>query len=263
MLGGHQTAPVIIKPMRGDTAQNDAQESHRVFKTLGKALGGMAALAFALLLIQIFVYYRDIQGGAMPAMPQFSGQLSLGAKKAVAGNLVAGNLETSQDPFLGSSAPIITVVEFADYECPYSREVFSTFREMAAKYGRDVRFVYRDFPLQDVHTRALKAAIAGECAQEQNKFWQMHDRLYQSGDALSDADFMRYAQEMGLNMRDFSACFMSSGSGKRVEDDLRDGAALGVRGTPTFFVNGQKIEGAVPKETFDKLLKILLEKARQ
>lgn len=249
--------------MRGETATNGMREGHKVFKTLGKALGVMAIFVFALFLIQIFVYYRDIQNGAMPIMPQFPGHLSMGMKKNTPRNLVAGNLETNKDPFLGSTVPVITVVEFADYECPYSREAFSTFREMAAKYGNEIRFVYRDFPLDDIHTRARKAAIAGSCAQTQNKFWQMHDKLYQSGDALTDADLMRYAQEIGVNMRDFSSCFMSASNNTEIDEDLADGAALGVVGTPTFFVNGQKIEGAVPRETFDKLLKTLLEKSSQ
>ncbi len=242
-----------------DRQSADAQDgNHRsVFKNLGKIIGAVTALVLIIFLVQVFGYYRTIKNGATPALPQFSSKLTLGKSHPV--RLKSNPMLFSQDdPSLGSENPLITIVEFADFECEHSREEFSVVREMAEKYKDKVRFVYRDYPLMDVHPHAKRAAIAGICAERQNKFWQMHDKMYLSADALSDADLMRYAQESGLNMADFSSCFLSAESEKEVDNDLADGAALGVVGTPTFFINGTKVEGAIPRDIFDKIIKTMM-----
>lgn len=243
-----------------ETKPNAAPEKNSgFFKPIGKILGVLTAVAMAVFLIQVWSYYRTIRSGSIPILPQFSSKLSLGKTGPVRG-AINPKLESGNDPYLGAENPAITIVEFADFECPFSREEFSVVREMAQKYKDKVRFIYRDYPLEDIHSHARRASIAGSCADAQGKFWQMHDKMYQSADALSDTDLMRYGQEAGLNMALFSSCFMSGASDKDIDGDLADGAALGVAGTPTFFINGTKVEGAIPRDIFDKIISTMLSK---
>lgn len=236
-----------------------SEQNSGFFKPIGKILGALTVIALAIFLIQVFGYYRTIKSGSVPVLPQFSSKLSLGKTGAVRG-AINPKLESGNDPSLGTTEPALTIVEFADFECPFSREEFSVVREMAQKYKDRVRFIYRDYPLEDVHPHARRASIAGECAAMQGKFWQVHDKIYQSADALSDSNLMRYAQEAGLNMALFSSCFMSGASNKNIDGDIADGAALGVAGTPTFFINGTKVEGAIPRDVFDKIISTMLSK---
>lgn len=219
----------------------------------GTVIGVVTLVLILLFIVRVFMFYRLIQKGELISLPQFKARLTEGKIKKIDTNLQA-QLETADDPSLGTSDPLITIVEFADFECPYSREVFPVMREMAAKYKNKIKIIYRDFPLDDVHPRARRAAAAANCAGGQGKYWAMHDKIYQHADALSDAELAGYAEEVGLNLNLFNACLLSSLTSEEIDDDLASGAALGVAGTPTFFFNGKKIEGAIPRGVFDQLL---------
>lgn len=227
--------------------------------TLGATMGIIIFILLVLFIARVFTFYRLIQRGDLLELPQFSTRVTRGKIPPIDPTLAA-ELTDTNDPALGTDTPEITIVEFADFECPYSREAFSVVREMAAKYGNKVRIVYRDFPLDEIHSRARRAALSANCAGAQNKFWQMHDKIYQHADALSDSDLMGYAEEVGLNMTLFSSCLLGGEMQKEIDLDLASGVALGVTGTPTFFINGKKVEGAIPRATFDQLLKSALTK---
>jgi protein-disulfide isomerase/rhodanese-related sulfurtransferase len=134
----------------------------------------------------------------------------------------------------------VTVVEFGDFECPGCGRVQSQVQEMLAQYGNRIRFVFRQFPLRDIHPYAETAAEASECAAEQGKFWQAEQKFYQDQDDLTEPALDRYASELGLNMKQFDACLASGAVKARVQRDVDDGKAVGVKGTPTFFVGHQK-----------------------
>ncbi len=170
-------------------------------------------------------------------------------------------LETTDDPFLGpENAPVIVVL-FADFQCPFCKEFFSTYREVAVQYQNRVKFIFRDMPLTDIHDRAQAAAEAAGCAfaQSNEKFWAFHDRLYQNQDDLTDAALLRAATQVGLDEKKFSACVASHERKAEVDEDYFDGAAAGVRGTPTLFFNGRRVQGVIPKEKFTKALDLLLQ----
>lgn len=168
------------------------------------------------------------------------------------------DLATVDDPSLGSRSATVTIVEFADFECPYSEESSFVVRELALQYPDDVRFIYRDFPLTDIHPIAQKAAEAGECAQDQGKFWEYHDKLYQNQSSLTQDRLVEFATELNMNAFQFETCLDSGRYADEVIEDYQAGVEAGVRGTPTFFINGNRIPGAIPKDTLDAIIQSIL-----
>jgi protein-disulfide isomerase len=145
-------------------------------------------------------------------------------------------------------------VQFADFGCPFSAEVSLVERAMAQVHGENVRFIYRNFPIEELHPGAMNAAIAAECAHEQGKFYPMHDALYRRKGDLTEEGLQAAAQEAGVNLAIWERCRTGAVARTKVEQDIADGVAAGVNSTPTFFVNGVKIEGAIPYAIFDSLL---------
>jgi protein-disulfide isomerase/rhodanese-related sulfurtransferase len=144
----------------------------------------------------------------------------------------------------------VTVVEFGDFECPGCGRIQPQVEDMLAQYGNRIRFVFRQFPLRDMHPYAETAAEASECAGEQGKFWQAERKFYDDQDDLTEPALDRYASELGLDMKQFDACLSSGTVKARVQADLDDGRAAGVKGTPTFFV-GHRMFFTAP---FDQIL---------
>jgi protein-disulfide isomerase len=216
----------------------------------------LAVTAFLVLVaIKTVDYYGRLRRGEIVELPQFRTQLTVSKKSVISRSQVERSaVEIADQPTLGSENAPLTIVEFADFECPYSKDAAAVLRSVAAKYGDKVRVIYRDYPIDSIHPRAKEAAIAGECAQEQGKFWAYHDRLYQNSPALDHADLIRYARESGLDEAKFSNCLVNERYKDKVEKDAADALALGVSGTPVFFFNGQKVEGAIPAETFDAII---------
>jgi protein-disulfide isomerase len=143
---------------------------------------------------------------------------------------------------LGPSVAPVTIVVFADFACPYCARLAPTLRALQTAYDNQVRLVFREFPLGD-HPRAAAAAAAAECAADQGRFWQMHDRLFADQRHLEAGDLLRRAREIGLDTEEFERCRVSGHMRRRIEKDLADGARYGVAGTPTLFVNGRYVSG--------------------
>jgi len=161
---------------------------------------------------------------------------------------------TSDDPAFGNAEAALTIVAFEDFQCPFCGEMFPVIREMLAKYETKLRFIYRDFPNVDIHPEALVAAEAGECADEQGKFWPFHDRLYQNQDQLGRTALVRYAEASGLDKVAFTACLDSGKYQDEVVDDLQAGFDAGATGTPTFFFNGYRVTGSLPADVFETII---------
>lgn len=170
----------------------------------------------------------------------------------------------------GNAAAKLTIIEFSDFECPFcARYVRDTYKQIQKEYvdtGK-VRYVFRHFPLAQIHPNATRAAEASECARVQGKFWEYHDRLFANPRALAIADLNRYGTELGLNMPAFEQCLAGQTAAK-VRKDLSEAAQAGMAGTPTFFIGTstpdgkvkvlKKMVGALPydafKAAFDELL---------
>ena len=162
-------------------------------------------------------------------------------------------IATGSAPSRGPATAPVTIVEFSDFQCPYCRAVSGTLKTLEQRYGNKVRIVYRDFPLPN-HRDAPKAAEAAACAHEQGRFWQMHDKLFESQSGLQVADLKRYARDIGLDAARFDTC-LDSGTREAVwRQNRTEGQRFGVSATPTFFINGRMITGARPVEAFAEII---------
>jgi len=166
------------------------------------------------------------------------------------------DVPVDDDPVLGREDAPVTIIEFSDFECPFCTRFHSdTFSRIIENYGDEVRFVYRDFPLTSIHPEAFPAAEAANCAGEQGQYWEYHDKLFSGGpQALSAETYVRYAEELTLDMQDFQECVDTGRYKDEVQADFDFGAQLGVRSTPTFFINGIAVVGAQPYSTFVEII---------
>jgi protein-disulfide isomerase len=160
---------------------------------------------------------------------------------------------SSGHPTIGPADAPITIVEFGDFQCPYCKRAQPTLKEVLAKYPNKVRLVYMDFPLP-FHSHALDAAKAARCAGEQGKFWPYHDQLFANQAKESPADLKGIAKQLGLNATQFDSCFEKAKYQNSIEQDVAEGKKLGVDGTPSFYINGRRLVGAVPFENFQQVI---------
>ncbi|HEY6099855.1 MAG TPA: thioredoxin domain-containing protein [Anaeromyxobacter sp.] len=159
----------------------------------------------------------------------------------------------ADDPARGNPKAPVTLVLFSDFQCPFCANVEPTLAEVQRQYGDKVRIVWKHQPLP-FHPNALPAAEAAEAAREQGKFWQMHDKLFSSQRELSPDTYERIAREIGLDVRRFQEATRSGRARGRIQDDQQLAARVGANGTPTMFVNGEKVEGAVPFATLKAVI---------
>ncbi|HWB37940.1 MAG TPA: Na+/H+ antiporter NhaA, partial [Rugosimonospora sp.] len=152
-------------------------------------------------------------------------------------------VDPDRDHLRGPADGLVTVVEYGDFECPYCGQAEPSVRELLAGHG-EIRYVWRHLPLTDVHPRAYQAAQAAEAAAEQGAFWQMHDLLLAHQDALRPADLVGYAAELGLDVARFQAALGEGVGMARIAEDVDSADASGVSGTPTFFIDGRRHQGA-------------------
>jgi protein-disulfide isomerase len=137
-----------------------------------------------------------------------------------------------------------TLLEFGDYECPFCGAASAIVDEVRRRMGHRSRFAFRHFPLMNLHPHALRAAEAAEAAGAQRRFWLMHDRLYEHQEALEDRDLVAHAEAIGLDVARFARDLDAGVYLPRIQADMASGLHSGVQGTPTFFINGVKHEGA-------------------
>ncbi len=165
------------------------------------------------------------------------------------------NVSADDDPYTGAENAKVVIIEFSDYTCPYCAKFANEVEpKLLENYGDKVKFVFRDFP---VHGEiAYKGAEAADCAGEQGKYWEFHRILYEKQrEWMSNTSMLyTYAKQLGLNVTAFKACLDSGKYKTEVDKDLQDGISYGVKGTPTFFINGKKIVGYMPYEEFAKLI---------
>ena len=154
-------------------------------------------------------------------------------------------------PSRGASDAAVTIVEWADLECPFCGRAEETLARLLDAHGGRVRVVWRDFPLPALHPNARAAAVAARAAGAQGKFWEMHDRILANQKQMDRAAFERLARDLGLDLPRFRAALDSHALEAAIDADVSAGICLGVRGTPSFFNNGRYLGGAQPFETFD------------
>jgi protein-disulfide isomerase len=156
-------------------------------------------------------------------------------------------------PAVGPATAPITIVEFSDFQCPFCSRLAPTIEQVKQKYGDKVRIVFRQFPL-NFHQFAQKAAEASLCANEQGKFWQMHDAMFQNQQNLAVEQLKAKAAELGLNADQFNTCLDQGKFVSQVAADLEAGTKAGVNGTPAMFINGRFLSGAQPLGEITKVI---------
>jgi len=167
----------------------------------------------------------------------------------------------AKGPSLGPDDAPVTIIEFSDYQCPFCRRAAPVIQQVLEKYPSQVRFVFRNYPLERIHPLARGAAEAAACAGEQGRFWEFHDKLFASGGEL-DADSLRqYASDLELDLDAFQACVDERRFQADIEADLAAGQEAGVAGTPAFFINGIPMKGARPLDAFVSLIDEELERS--
>ncbi len=150
---------------------------------------------------------------------------------------------SERDHARGLNLKNVTLVEYGDYECPYSRQAYKVVESILKELSNNVRFVYRHFPLTQIHPRAEPAARAAEAAAAQGEFWAMHELLY-TNRSLDDLSLRRYASMSGVDLARFDQDLASSTIHGRINEDLQSGMQSGVQGTPSFFINGKLYRGS-------------------
>jgi protein-disulfide isomerase len=141
-----------------------------------------------------------------------------------------------------ADAPV-SLVEYGDYQCPYCGEAYPIVKQVQKRLGAKLRFVFRNFPLAEAHPFATGAAEMAEAAALQDKFWQMHDMLYEHQDALDSDSLVEHARHLHLDMAKLKTTLGSSAVAEHVRSDFMSGVRSGVNGTPSFFVNGVRFDG--------------------
>ena len=167
-------------------------------------------------------------------------------------------VEDDVDHVRGLATAPVTLVEYGDFECPYCGRAEPVIRSLLSEFGADLRFVFRNLPLDDVHENARLAAEAAECAGAFGRYWEMHDLLFQHQDALATEDLIDYARQLGLDVDVFATKLRKRKYSPRVERDIDSADRSGVSGTPTFFVNGRRHQGAYDLETLTALVRSAL-----
>lgn len=161
-------------------------------------------------------------------------------------------LDDGGSPVKGAANPVVTIVEFSDFECPFCKQVQSALKQVLENYGREVRVVFKHLPLEG-HRNSLPAARAAYCAAEQDRFWQFHDALFAAGN-LSPPVFEQIASDLGLGLPKFQACVASEQSRAAVIKDIEAARLLRIDSTPSFVVNGKVVKGALSFADLQKVI---------
>lgn len=168
-------------------------------------------------------------------------------------------LESADDPFLGNPRALVVIVEFIDFKCPNSRAAYPIVRQVAGKYGALAKFIVRDLPVESTYPGSVELSELASCANEQGRFWEMHDLFFANQESLpavlKDADIKSLSDGAGASYAQIKECLASGRAKLEVGRDYADAVKYGARGTPTFFVNGEKVAGVIAREEWDKFFK--------
>ncbi len=222
----------------------------------------LLALGIIQVLLLVFIAYKisalgAVAGGnGVDAVPSAKAPSLPNAPSAAEAPAIDNSKLVDDDAVKGDKNAPVTIVEFSDYECPFCEKFYTqTLPQIEANYIKTgkVKLIYRDYPL-GFHAQAQKAAEAAECAGEQDKYYEMHNLLFEKGVAGGVSSFKAYAKELKLDATKFDQCLDSGKMSVEVQKDAADGSKYGVQGTPAFFINGRLISGAQPYAVFQQAI---------
>jgi len=160
---------------------------------------------------------------------------------------------TGNEPFTGGKDAKVVIYEFSDFQCPFCARGHEVVKQIRTEYADKVKIVFRHFPLS-FHPEAAPSAIASMCAHNQGKFWEMHDLMFENQSALSTESYKKWAKDLSLDMAAFDKCFEGKETQATLDADIKASEQVGVNSTPTFFINGKKISGALPFGQFKAII---------
>ena len=172
------------------------------------------------------------------------------------------DIDSNRNHIQGSDTAVVTLLEYGDYECPYCGQAYPIIKQIQNSFGEDLRFAFRNFPITQSHPHAQNAAEAAESAGSQNKFWEMHDYLYEHQQALDDIHLEKYARELRLDLKKFNQDMSEHIYLPRVKEDFLSGVRSGVNGTPCFYINGIRYDDSWDIETFTERLRNIVNSKR-
>ncbi|MBT6691138.1 DsbA family protein [Candidatus Parcubacteria bacterium] len=177
----------------------------------------------------------------------------------IANRKVVGELLAEDDPWLGDEEPLIYIVSYDSFGCPFCKEAEGDIRKILEEFGSVVRFIAKDFPTEGTHPGVFDAHLAAGCANEQNAYWEYRDILYERQADFKEYDLKEWADELGLNQAQFRKCFDEGTYNSEIRQDYANGVQAGIVGTPSYMVNGTLIPGRVPYETWKQVLTYLIQ----
>jgi protein-disulfide isomerase len=170
-----------------------------------------------------------------------------------------GQIFTEDDPAQGADEPIIYIVAYESFGCPYCADNQADLKAMMEKFGSITKLVFKDFPTEGMHANVFDAHLAAGCAQDQDKFWEYHDVLFANQNDFSKGQLKQYAADLNLNMTEFNSCFDNEEHSQEIRQDYAQGVNLGAIGTPSYIINGQLVPGAIPFEVWEQIVGFILQ----
>jgi len=170
-----------------------------------------------------------------------------------------GELMTEDDPWLGVEDPIIYIVSYDSFGCPFCKEAEEDIQRMMADFGSVVRFIVKDYPTEGLHPGVFDAHLAAGCANEQGAYWEYRDLLYERQREFKSYELKEWATELGLNGAQFNLCFDDGKYNTEIRQDYANGVQAGVVGTPSYLVNGSLIQGRVPYDTWKQVVAYIIQ----
>ena len=230
------------EPTSNEPPQRDGRGG---FRTAGLiAVGALVGIAIG------WIAWRGSDSGAGS---------SVSGAAPTTGVELADGVDVSHDPVLGSADAPVTIVEFSDFECPFcSRFATQTAPALRRQYGDRIRWIFVNYPLRSIHPNAYEAALAGECAAEQGRFWPFYDEIFSGRHPLSGSGYSDAAGAIELDEERFETCYRNGDHAEEVALDIKEGEKFYILGTPTFYVNGKRMEGAQRPEAFALVIDSLL-----
>lgn len=242
----------VIEVEEEEEVIEDLEDSTVTFKK-SHFYSVLVVLAFAVgILVGYVAWGRDTAVAAAPAAAAAVAQQPAAATAAP--QYRRYEIPTDGYPSLGPDDAEIVIVEFSDYQCPFCRKFHDeTYQSLLDAYPGQIRFVYRNLPLTSIHPNAMPAAVASLCANDQDAYWDYHEKLF-SSETLDEATYIQYAADLDLNVDTFTACLSDGSHDAFIQEDMQFALDLGVQSTPTFFVNGLAIVGAQPLTNFQQII---------
>jgi len=225
----------------------------RIFLIILACIGGIILIFAAL---TGYYLWRIGRGDRAELQTIFVNQFTFDPEKQNKDNVATVDPKSvirSYSPTLGEETAPITIIEFIDFECPFCQASWPIFEKIKERFGPAIRVVFKHIPVTQIHKQTLSAHIAATCADEQDKFWQYEKEIF-TAKKLDAVALNAYAKNLNLDLNSFNRCIQTKKYLKNIETDIRDAADLGVRGTPTYFVNGRKLEGVIPEDIWSKII---------